>query len=80
MFFFLAKWVLDYFIRKKSAFESRFIMLWCKKELTKKQIINNNVWCVISINLNLDVIGQEVENVTVKNHIVNDDIDQVCFS
>jgi hypothetical protein len=34
---------------------------------------------VIFVNLNLDVIDQEVENETVKNHTVNDDIDQVCL-
>lgn len=30
------------------------------------------------LNLNLDAIDQEVENVTVMNHIVNDEDDQVC--
>ena len=44
---------------------------------TKRE--ENKALFVIFVNLNLDVNDQEVENVIVMKHSINDDIDQVCL-
>jgi hypothetical protein len=67
-------------LKKEIFFYFLFFILSNRLEFMRKMKINKEILCFdIFVNLNLDVIDQEVENETVKNHIENDDIDQVCF-